>query len=512
MSHRSRLVAAALATIAFQAAVACSIDSGVSSIRATEVTGPADDTDPATAGPTTTTDAPAPTASETASTPEANVALNAKDVLAKVGPSIVFISTEFASGTGIMLDGGYVLTNAHVITPFNAVDVTPPDGSAEVDVPVVGVDFDADLAVLGPLATAVPAAPLAASTNSFGTGDAVYLVGYPSETESSPSPAIAAGIISRLRNVDDFDQTYIQTDAAIAGGQSGGALVDEHGEVIGISGMSLDEAFALALSIEDVSERLGHLLQGGQPWQPLVDGDTTSATAKLPGFVGSAVLQLAPSTTTEQVTVTLGGFIDPTTQVGLEVYFDDGTGLTSRNWLNRYAAMDGIAVAEAESAYGADELLDITAEGSYVFEVPADARASVWLSRLDLDETLDVAVTSTRPFQLVEDTDDTAAVEIGEQRFGTIDPLEFQDVYTVDLAALQSVEITVASAVGDPSFSVLALGADFRPDTDFVDDSNLGMGGLDAQGVFTAPVAGTYRIIVWDNTDHAGYLLKLAAA
>ncbi len=288
MSHRPRLVAAALATIAFQAAVGCSIDSGVSSIRATEVTGPADDADPATAGPTTTTDAPAPTASATAptpeaSTPEANVALTAKDVLAKVGPSIVFISTDFASGTGIMLDGGYVLTNAHVITPFNAVDVTPPDGSAEVDVPVVGVDFDADLAVLGPLATVVPAAPLAGSTNEFGTGDAVYLVGYPSETESSPSPAIAAGIISRLRDVDDFDQTYIQTDADIAGGQSGGALVDEHGEVIGISGMSLDEAFALALSIEDVSERLGHLLQGGQPWQPLVKGDTTSATAKLPG-------------------------------------------------------------------------------------------------------------------------------------------------------------------------------------------------------------------------------------
>ncbi len=169
-------------------------------------------------------------------------------------------------------------------------------------------------------------------------------------------------------------------------------------------------------------------------------------------------------------------------------------------------------MAEAESGYGADALLDITAEGSYVFEVPADARASVWLSRLDLDETLDVAVTSTRPFQLVEDTDDAAAVGIGEQRFGTIDPLEFQDVYTVDLAALQAVEITVASAVGDPGFSVLALGADYRADTYFVDDSNLGMGGLDAQGVFTAPVASTYRIIVWENTTHAGYLLKLAPA
>ena len=67
-------------------------------------------------------------------------------------------------------------------------------------------------------------------------GSELYLVGYPAEMELFPQPTITSGILSRLREWERAGITYFQTDAAIAGGQSGGVLVDARANVIGISG------------------------------------------------------------------------------------------------------------------------------------------------------------------------------------------------------------------------------------------------------------------------------------
>ena len=86
----------------------------------------------------------------------------------------------------------------------------------------------------------------------------VFLVGFPGGIESGdPEIALAGGLLSRLREDDTFGLTYLQTDAAIAGGQSGGALVDEDGTVLGISGLGFAEEFALALSSDDVAASVG---------------------------------------------------------------------------------------------------------------------------------------------------------------------------------------------------------------------------------------------------------------
>ena len=69
-------------------------------------------------------------------------------------------------------------------------------------------------------------------TDGEGTalGSELLLVGYPAEVDLFPQPTITRGILSRFREWERLGITYLQTDAAIAGGQSGGALVNSRGE------------------------------------------------------------------------------------------------------------------------------------------------------------------------------------------------------------------------------------------------------------------------------------------
>src|SRR5690606_11492141 len=91
-----------------------------------------------------------------------------------------------------------IVTNAHVVWPYNAARVTFANGEEHVNVPVHNVDHLVDLAVLGPIDTALPPVSLA-SGEHFEIGEEVYLIGYPGEGEKFPQPALSKGIISRLR-------------------------------------------------------------------------------------------------------------------------------------------------------------------------------------------------------------------------------------------------------------------------------------------------------------------------
>jgi hypothetical protein len=96
-----------------------------------------------------------------------------------------------------------------------------------------------------------------ADAREISIGAPVYLIGYPAEMELFPQPAITRGILSLRRHWDAGDLTYLQSDAAIAGGQSGGALVDGDGRMIGVSGLIFGEGgFALSA---DATAALAHL-------------------------------------------------------------------------------------------------------------------------------------------------------------------------------------------------------------------------------------------------------------
>ncbi len=82
----------------------------------------------------------------------------------------------------MLIEDGYVVTNAHVVWPFQSVRVVFSDGSEYLDAPVLNWGLMADLAVLGPLSTAINPAALVNGEDLM-IGSEIFLVGYPGEAE-----------------------------------------------------------------------------------------------------------------------------------------------------------------------------------------------------------------------------------------------------------------------------------------------------------------------------------------
>lgn len=141
----------------------------------------------------------------------------ASEIFAEISPAIAFIETPAGTGSGALIEGDYLLTNAHVVWPFESVRVVFPDGSEYPDAPVLAWDTVADLALVGPIDTDIEPIPLV-DEPELEIGSAVYLIGYPAEVEEFPQPAITSGILSRIRTWDAIDYSFYQADATTTGG------------------------------------------------------------------------------------------------------------------------------------------------------------------------------------------------------------------------------------------------------------------------------------------------------
>jgi S1-C subfamily serine protease len=186
-----------------------------------------------------------------------------------------------------VVDGvrGHVLTNAHVVAGARRVRVTFTDGRT-LEARVLGVDAVTDLALLElqttPIesashfahdarigAQALPAAPLGDS-RALEVGDWVVAVGNPFGLDNS----VTLGIVSALRRtaaevgIPDKRLDFIQTDAAINPGNSGGPLVNEFGEVVGISTAIRADAEGIGFAIPiNTAKRVVETLAAGRPVQ-----------------------------------------------------------------------------------------------------------------------------------------------------------------------------------------------------------------------------------------------------
>ncbi len=162
------------------------------------------------------------------------------------------IARQHAIGSGVIVDaGGYIITNAHVIKGAQRINVSFDEMSSSPDstshqtktrmlkAKVVGVDPDRDLAVLKVEATGLPALPLGES-KKLHQGQLVLAFGSPEGLEDSMS----MGVVSSVMRQPDPDRpmVYIQTDAAVNPGNSGGPLVDADGNVVGINTFILSES------------------------------------------------------------------------------------------------------------------------------------------------------------------------------------------------------------------------------------------------------------------------------
>jgi len=151
-------------------------------------------------------------------------------------PSMPRERVQSSLGSGVVVDAklGYVLTNNHVIDGADEIEVTLHDGRV-LKAEKIGADKDSDVAVIRVPAERLAAVPLADSTR-LRVGDFVVAVGNPFGLGQSVSSGIVSALgRQNLRGVGV--QNFIQTDAAINMGNSGGALVNLNGELVGINTM-----------------------------------------------------------------------------------------------------------------------------------------------------------------------------------------------------------------------------------------------------------------------------------
>jgi serine protease DegS len=143
------------------------------------------------------------------------------------------IKRENSLGSGVIVDGnGYVLTNNHVIDAASEINVVLDDGRS-LPARVVGTDPETDIAVLQAAGSKLPVASLGES-EQMQVGDVVMAIGNP----FGVGQTVTMGIVSATGRNDRRSLLYedfIQTDAAINAGNSGGALVNANGDLIGIS-------------------------------------------------------------------------------------------------------------------------------------------------------------------------------------------------------------------------------------------------------------------------------------
>lgn len=139
-----------------------------------------------------------------------------------------------ASGSGVILSkDGYIVTNNHVVNGADEVEVRLNDGR-EFKARIIGTDEQTDLALIKVEGTNLPTLPIG-NSDDLKLGQWVLAVGNPFNLTST----VTAGIISaKARSLGaNSIESFIQTDAAINSGNSGGALVNERGELVGINAM-----------------------------------------------------------------------------------------------------------------------------------------------------------------------------------------------------------------------------------------------------------------------------------
>lgn len=212
-------------------------------------------------------------------------------------------STATATGSGIIIsEDGYILTNNHIVSSTSennfyevssATKVTVKlfNDDTEYEAKIVGTDEQTDLAVIKIDKTGLPKAEFADSDN-IKVGEFAMAVGNPLGMESSITCGVVSAVNRKITDSDGNTYTLIQTDAAINAGNSGGALVNSEGQVIGINTLKLQgegiEGMGFAIPInstEDITSQLIQYSKVKRPYIGITGMDLNEDTAKANNLV-----------------------------------------------------------------------------------------------------------------------------------------------------------------------------------------------------------------------------------
>jgi S1-C subfamily serine protease len=239
--------------------------------------------------------------------PAGNVIVEAVE---KVGPSVVRIDTvkrmvnplggvlgggpaiqqQQGQGSGfITRSDGVVLTNAHVVEGSSEVHVTLPDGRS-FSGKVLGGDPLTDVAVVKLVASKLPVAPLGDSAK-VKPGEWAIAIGNPLGLDNT----VTAGIISAIQRTNALGEgqrvPYLQTDAAVNPGNSGGPLINDRGEVIGIN-TAIRQApgagLSFAIPINTARQIAAQILDRGYASHPYIGVRLQALTPQLAREINGA--------------------------------------------------------------------------------------------------------------------------------------------------------------------------------------------------------------------------------
>lgn len=264
-------------------------------------------------------------------------------------------SQQTSLGSGIiMTSDGYILTNQHVVTDADQILVIVEDGR-QVDAQVIGFDAETDLAVLKVPLDDLPVMPLGDPSN-IEVGDIALAIGNP----FGVGQTVTQGIISATGRRNTFVElseivSFIQTDAAINQGNSGGALIDAFGNLIGINTAVLANDDSVGVGFATPSDVAVSVLN-----------EIVENGAVVRGWVGFEAQQIPPERAAElglntaralEVTnLTAGG---PAHRSGIEIG-DAITGLNGRSLAN----IDQVQRQIFETAPGENLAFDVVRGGT----------------------------------------------------------------------------------------------------------------------------------------------------
>ncbi len=276
----------------------------------------------------------------------------------KVLPSIVGIKVEYtvksnfiqgisqlsqAEGSGIIISNdGYILTNNHIINSSDSSVFYEVSNATKVyvylyndetpyEAKIIGTDEETDLAVIKIEKNDLTAAELGDS-NSIKIGEFAMAIGNPLGLESSVTSGIISAVNRDVTSEDGTTYNLIQTDAAINAGNSGGALVNSEGKVIGINTLKLSgtgiEGMGFAIPINQTIDIYNQLIKNGKVLRPYIGisginlDEVTAKQYNLP--VGIYIQQITSDGPASSTDLKTGDVITAI----------DGTKVTTMNELN----------------------------------------------------------------------------------------------------------------------------------------------------------------------------------
>lgn len=211
--------------------------------------------------------------------PSPDGSMTVAEIASKVGPSVVEVRTEQVAtnayfgqyvqggaGSGVIIsEDGYIITNNHVVSGAQQIQVTTADKQT-YDATVVGTDSKTDIAVLKIEATGLTPATVG-NSDQLAVGEFALAVGNPLGTLGG---TVTDGIVSALNRditVNGQTMTLLQTNAAVSPGNSGGGLFNSNGELIGIvnakSSQSNVEGLGFAIPVNTAMEVAQSLIENG---------------------------------------------------------------------------------------------------------------------------------------------------------------------------------------------------------------------------------------------------------